>query len=205
MNVELKMGPKFELLQAGLRKAPAVTLSAIAEGLGAATKDTADAVARAILSGSTGLKSRSGTLAGAIINYPDASSDLTWYIGVGDNEKVLPYAYLLTDEQPVIKPKNGVFLSIPSGANEDGVLFKSPRDVQDGFFIHKSGSVFFGDSQGDQFRLLFTMVKEVLVQGFGVLPDVVRKESRYLSGNIMVNKLRRTIRHRLSEAGITDD
>ena len=204
MNVKLEMGPKFELLQAGLRKAPQATISAIGEGMGVATKEVADAVATAIISGSSGMKSRSGTLADSIINYPEAMDNLTWYIGTGDNDDVEHYNYLLTDEERVIKPK-GTFLAIPSGDNKDGVFFQSPRDVPGGFFVHpKGGGVFFGDDEGGQFRLLFTMVKEVLVQGFGLLPDIVMDKSMYVRHNDMIKSIRRVVRHRLSELGVTD-
>ncbi len=203
MNIKLEMGPKFELLQEGFRKAPQQTISAIGEGMGFATKDVADAVAREIISGTSGLHSRTGTLAEAIINYPDTFTNLTWFVGVGDNQEVLPYAYLLTDEERVIKPKSGTYLAIPSGDNQDAVYFQSPRDVPGGFFVHpKGGGVYFGDSEGGEFRLLFTMVKEVLVQGFGLLPDIAMDKSMYVRHNDMIKLIRRTVRHRLSEIGL---
>jgi len=203
MDIKLELGPNFELLQEGLRKAPQQTISAIGEGMGVATKDVADAVAREIISGASGLHSRSGALAESITNYPDTFTNLTWYIGVGDNQGVMPYAWLLTDDQKTITPTRGTYLAIPSGDNKDGVYFQSPRDVPGGFFVHPAGGgVYFGDDQGGTFRLLFTMVREVLVQGFGLLPDIARDKSMYVRHNDMIKLIRRTVRHRLSEIGL---
>lgn len=200
--IKIAVGPKFDLLIEGLRKAPRETIAALGEGLGVASKETADAVAQAIYSGASGIQSRSGTLANSLTHYPETFTNLTWYIGVGDNKDVENYAYLLTDEQKIIKPKNGQFLSIPSGDNKYGVYFQSPRDVPGGYFIHKNGGVYFGDTQDKQFRLLFTMVREVLVQGFGVLTDVALDRSMYVTHNKMAQSVRRVVRHRLSELGI---
>ena len=215
MHIELKVGPKVEGLIQGLSKAEKATIAAMGEGLGQATKETADAVASALLSGAYtvagGIKKsgpnsysgfRSRSLAAAMKSYPGSANKLTWYIGVGDDDTVAAYAYLLGDEDKVITPKSGKFLSIPSGDNERGVHFQSPRDVPGGFFIHKGGGVYFGDEQGGQFRLLFTMAREVLVQGRGVLTDVAYDRSRYITKNKMTSTIRRVVRHRLSELGL---
>ena len=200
MKINLKLGKNYDKFMAAMRKAPDQMDKAIQTGVQDALHDAANAVVSSPLmtsGGTQGLFVRSGDLRRAIHNYPDTESRWHGFVGTGDREKVEHYSWLLGDEQHVIKPTEGrKFLAIPIGDNKTqagvgGNLFASPRDAEDGFFFKsKAGNLLFGDTVGDKVRTLFMLLPSVLVQGRGILPDVMEAQEP---------KIKRTIHNSISK------
>jgi len=181
MQFEIKLNrAKFRALDIALKKMPKESIAAISRGLTTGLHATAGVVKRRVANNSL-LKTRSGNLARAIKAYKINQGDLFGYVGVGDDQAVGPYAYLLGERDLKLIEAKSKLLTIPiaEGLTEKGVArYKSPRDVPDGFwFKSKAGNILFGRSIGKgQLELLFVGKKSVIVETTGILPEVV--ESR---------------------------
>jgi len=181
MQFEIKLDQaKFQAFDTAMKKAPGQLIRAIARGLTTGLHSTAGVVKRRVGNSSL-LKRRSGHLTGAIKAYKDSPLDLFGYIGVGDDNDVAPYAWLLGKREPkTINAKEGKLLAIPIAAgltDKDVARYNSPRDVPDGFwFKSKAGNVLFGRNVGKgQLELLFVGKESVTIESSGILPDVIQE------------------------------
>ncbi len=186
MIMQLEMGPGFARVVSKLGSMGDAVVAACSAGLKKGVKIAAGKVASDYLSGQA-LKRRSGNLARAVDGW--MAGDLDGVVGVKPNSAVSKYAWLLTDEQKTITPKNAKFLTIPIGENltSAGVArYSSPRQVPDGFFIKSKGKLLFGYKKGKRgkFRPLFVLVKSVFIQGSGALYDGVFDSLDDIAGEI---------------------
>ena len=181
MQFEIKLDQaKFRAFDTAMKKAPGQLIRAIARGLTTGLHSTAGVVKRRVGNSSL-LKRRSGHLTGAIKAYKDSPLDLFGYIGVGDDNDVAPYAWLLGKrESKTITAKSGRLLAIPvgEGLTAAGVArYNSPRDVPGGFWFKnpKSGKILFGKNVGGQLNILFVGKESVTIESSGILPDVIQE------------------------------
>lgn len=175
MMIQIEMGAGFDAVVADLGGMGQRVLDAASEGLGVGVQDTAAHIQSNYLTGQA-LKTRTGLLKKAVDGWMEGPFD--GVVGVREGSGVDDYKWLLGDEQKTITPKRGKFLAIPIGEalTPSGVVkdkFRSPRLVDDGFFIKSKGKLLFGYKRGKRgkFRPLFVLVKSVLVQGSGALYD----------------------------------
>ncbi|MCP4566825.1 MAG: hypothetical protein GY841_04500 [FCB group bacterium] len=181
MQFEIKLNKaKFRNLDNALKKAPKELSNAIARGLTTGLHATAGVVKRRVGNSSI-LKRRSGALTGAVKAYKDNKDDLYGYIGVGDDQDVAPYAWLLgRRDTKTITAKAGGLLAIPVGnaLTEAGVpRYGSPRDVPDGFWFTnpKTNKILFGRNVGGQLDILFVGKESVSVKSTGILPEIIEE------------------------------
>ena len=175
MKLTIEMGPGYRQTVERLSSMGRHLQNACSDGLEKGVKIAAGNVVTEHLTGQD-LKRRSGNLARSIDGWKESQTG--GVVGVRDGSAVSKYAWLLSDDQHVITPKKGKYLTIPigEGLTPSGVpRYKSPRDVEDGFFVKTKGQLLFGRKNGKRgkFRPLFTLVKSVLVQGTGSLYDGV--------------------------------
>lgn len=175
MRLSMQLGKGSERTIKKLGTMGREVLKAVHAGLDEGAKDAAGYIVSNYLSGQA-LKRRTGNLAKAVDGW--MAGDLHAVIGVRSDSPVGKYAWLLTDEQKTIRPKNSKFLAIPIGENLTGAgvaRFTSPRQVPNGFFVSTGNSLLFGYKRGKRgkFRALFTLKKSVFVQGSGALVDGV--------------------------------
>lgn len=192
MRINLKLGRNYDRLMTGMQKAPEKMAGAIEEGVtdflfGAVREVKSDP--RMTSGGTQGLFVRTGNLRSSVKTYADTDSRWHGFVGPGDDQNVSAYSWLLGDEQHVIKPKSGKMLAIPVGDNKtkagvSGNLFASPRDVPDGFFFKSKGKLLFGREEGGRVQTLFLLLPSVLVQGRGILPDVMEREEPKLKKKV---------------------
>ncbi len=175
--IQIEKGAGFDLVVADLGAIGQRVLDATSEGLAVGVEDTAAHIQANYLTGQA-LKRRSSMLANAVDGWLEGKLD--GVVGVREGSGVDTSKWLLGDEQKTIRPKRGKFLAIPIGEalTPSGVVkdkFRSPRLVDDGFFVKSKGKLLFGYKVGKRgkFRPLFVMVKSVLVQGSGALYDGV--------------------------------
>ena len=179
MKLLIQMGPGYNRIVEQLGSMGQAICAAISQGLADAVGIAANNVSENYLTNQA-LKKRTGNLAKAVDGWMDGPME--GIVGVRPNSAVDRYKWLLGDEQMTIRPRNAKFLCIPIGENltPSGVVrFPSPRQVDDGFFVKTNGRLLFGRKQGKRgrFRPLFTLVKEVLVQGSGALADGVMEST----------------------------
>ena len=187
--IQLEISPESKKTIAELQAMGGNVLQAVSTGLGKGAKFAAGNVVRNYLSGQA-LKRRTGTLSRAIEGW--LLKPFEAVIGIHKRSAALvhKYAWLLSDEEKTITPKNAKFLAIPigEGLTKAGVArYKSPRDVPDGFFIKsKAGNLLFGYKKGKRgkFRALFVLVKSVFIQGSGALYDGVMASADDMAGQI---------------------
>jgi hypothetical protein len=129
------------------------------------------------------LKTRSGNLARAIHGYKDARGDFHGYVGVGDEQAVGPYAWLLGQrESKTIRAKSGGLLAIPVGnaLTEAGVpRYSSPNDLRGQgyrwFKNPKTNKILFGKNIGGHLDILFVGKESVTIETTGILPETVEE------------------------------
>jgi len=175
MKIVLEMGPTFNSVAAELGSMGGALKKACSTGLEKGVKIASGNVISNHLSGQS-LNRRTGNLARAVDSWLESDHD--GVVGIHEGTAVDKYAYLLGDEDKTITPKKAKFLTIPigEGLTPSGVArYKSPREVEGGFFVKTNGHLLFGYKRGKKgkFRPLFTLVKSVLVQGTGALYDGV--------------------------------
>jgi len=185
MMIQLEMGPEFKRTAQDMSNIS--ILKAASTGLAKGGHIAAGTVVRDYLSGQS-LKRRTGLLAKTVSSWMAGDTEVV--IGVPENSPASKYAFLLSDEEKTITPKNAKFLTIPigEGLTPSGVpRYSSPRDVEGGFFLKsKSGQLLFGYKRGKKgkFRPLFVLVKSVLVQGTGALYDGVMDSMDDITGSM---------------------
>lgn len=177
------MGPSFNQVAAELGSMGSALKAACTAGLEKGVKIAAGNVIANHLTGQS-LKRRTGNLARAVDGWLDSDTD--GVVGVGEGTAVDKYAWLLGDEEKTITPKNAKFLTIPigEGLTPSGVArYKSPREVDGGFFIRSKGTLLFGYKRGKKgkFRPLFVLVKSVRVKGSGALYEGVTESMADIS------------------------
>jgi len=183
MQFEIKLDQaKFQAFDTAMKKAPGQLIRAIARGLTTGIHSTAGVVKRRVGNSSI-LKVRSGHLKGAIKAYKDNPLDLFGYIGVGDDNDVAPYAWLLGKREPkTINAKAGGLLAIPvgEGLTADGVArYDSPNDLRGQgyrwFKNPKTQKILFGKNVGGHLNILFVGKESVTIESSGILPDVIQE------------------------------
>lgn len=165
------MGSTFRQVTEELGSMGDVIKKACTTGLEKGVKIASGNVISNHLSGQS-LKRRTGNLARAVDGWLEGPTE--GVVGIPEGTAVDKYAYLLGDEDKTITPKNGKFLTIPigEGLTPSGVArYKSPREVEGGFFVRTNGHLLFGYKNGKKgkFRPLFVLVKSVTVQGSNAL------------------------------------
>ncbi len=187
---------KFRAFEIALRKMPKETQAAISRGLTIGLQATAGVVKRRVANNSL-LKTRSGNLARSIKAYKDNRGALFGYIGVGDDNAVASYAWLLGQrETKTITAKPGGLLAIPVGnaLTEAGVpRYSSPNDLRGQgyrwFTNPKTNKILFGKNVGGHLDILFVGKESVEITSTGILPEVVEaripKISRSIKKEIM--------------------
>jgi len=175
VKITLEMGPSFNQVAAELGSMGSALKGACTAGLEKGVKIAAGNVVSNHLTGQS-LNRRTGNLARAVDGWLEGKT--AGVVGIPEGTAVDKYVYLLGDEDKTITPKNAKFLTIPTGEGltPSGVArYKSPREVEGGFFVKTNGRLLFGYKKGKKgkFRPLFTLVKSVLVQGTGALYDGV--------------------------------
>jgi len=182
----IQMGPGYDRTVEQLGSMGLAICAAVSQGLSDAVGIAANNVSENYLTNQA-LKRRTGNLAKAVDGWMEGP--MAGVVGVRPGSAVDKYKWILGDEQMTIRPRNAKFLCIPVGENltPSGVArFSSPRQVDDGFFVKTKGRLLFGRKQGKRgrFRPLFTLVKEVLVQGSSALADGVMESTDSMTAAI---------------------
>ena len=186
MKLLIQMGPGYDRAVEQLGSMGQAICAAVSQGLKDAIGIAANNVSENYLTNQA-LKKRTGNLAKAVDSWMAGLTE--GVVGVRPGSAVDKYKWILGDEQMTIRPRNAKFLCIPIGEilTPSGVArFSSPRQVDDGFFVKTKGRLLFGRKQGKRgrFRPLFTLVKEVLVQGSGALADGVMESTDNMTAAI---------------------